>query len=99
NRPAQPAPNMPPTAMPIPTSAAAYRASTSVPTTGVAISLPAMTAPIAMPTIVINVKTTTPTSAATPPDVTQRRRDNGVARRNSSRPDVSSEAQTATGGG
>ena len=96
NGPAKLVPNRPPTAIPIPTSAAAYRPSTSVPATGVAISLPAMTAPTAIPTIVITVKTATPTSAATAPDVTQRLRDSGVASRNSSRPEVSSEAQTAT---
>ena len=33
---------------------------------------------------------------ATPPDVTQRTRESGVASRNSSRPEVSSDAQIAT---
>ena len=82
--------------MPMPASAAAYRASESVPTIGVSTSPPTVAPPRPMPSIVSPTNAAMPSSTAMPPDPSQRRRDRGVASTISVRPDDSSEAQVPT---
>ncbi len=94
--PAKRVPRTPPTACPIPTKAAAYIASTSDPTTGVATSLSVVATPMAMPAIVRAMNSTTLTSIPLPPAIAHRARLSGVASTISSRPDVSSDAQPDT---
>ena len=89
-------PTSPPTATPMPASASANSPRTSEPRTGVTTSPPELAVPIPIPIAHRTAMTTMPLPTPSAPEMSQRTRSRGVASRNSSRPDDSSDAHPPT---